>query len=159
DFFGPNQVMNFVVPTASSQTLISAEAAYFVFGFGMAGKADPWTDETFIFQRSATSGTQAMIAAAINLPPTQRKGVSEAKSSDMLAAVSMSTAPEKTIGILASDVADQNRTTVKILAYQHYKQECAWLPDSSSTSFDKINVRDGHYPIWGPLHLLSKVDA
>jgi ABC-type phosphate transport system substrate-binding protein len=159
DFFGPNQVMNFVVPHASSQTLISAEAAYFVYGFGAAGQAEPWTDETFIFQRSATSGTQAMIATAITVPPAKWKGTQEAKSGDMLAAVSGSKQPEKTIGILASDVADANRKDVTILAYQHFKQDCAWLPDSSSTSFDKINVRDGHYPIWGPIHMLAKVDA
>ena len=53
----------------------------------------------------------------------------------------------------------KSRDKVKILAYQHFKQDCAWLPDSSSTSFDKINVRDGHYPLWGPLHLFAKVDA
>ena len=49
--------MNFVVPTASSQTLISYEAAYFVFGFGMTGMAAPWTNESFIFNRGSTSGT------------------------------------------------------------------------------------------------------
>jgi ABC-type phosphate transport system substrate-binding protein len=161
DFFGPNQVMSFVVPTASSQTMISAEAAYFVYGFGMAGMAAPWTDETFIFQRSATSGTQAMIATAINVPPNKWKGVMESSSGNMLSALvaAATTGPEKAIGILASDVADANRDKVKILAYQHFKQDCAWLPDSSATSFDKLNVRDGHYPIWGPLHLLAKVDT
>lgn len=161
DFFGPNQVMNMVVPSASSQTMISAEAAYFVFGFGQAGMAAPWTDETFVFQRGPTSGTQAMIAAAINVPANKWKGVMESSSGNMLSALvaANTTGAEKAIGILASDVADTNRDKVKILAYQHYKQDCAWLPDSSSTAFDKLNVRDGHYPIWGPLHLLSKVDA
>jgi hypothetical protein len=153
--------MNFVVPSASSQTMISAEAAYFVFGFGMAGMAAPWTDETFIFQRSATSGTQAMLATAINVAPNKWKGVMQSSSGNMLAALvaANSTGAEKAIGILASDVADTNRDKVRILAYQHYKQDCAWLPDSSSTSFDKINVRDGHYPNWGPLHLLAKIDT
>jgi ABC-type phosphate transport system substrate-binding protein len=161
DFFGPNQVMNFAVPVASSQTMISAEAAYFVYGFGAAGMAAPWVDETFIFQRSATSGTQAMIAAAINVPPNKWKGVPESSSGNMLSALvaAGSTGAEKAIGILSSDVVDANRDKLKILAYQHTSQDCAWLPDSSSTAFDKINVRDGHYPIWGPLHLLSRVDA
>ena len=36
DFFGPIQMFNFVVPAASQQQAISAEAAYFVFGFGSA---------------------------------------------------------------------------------------------------------------------------
>lgn len=163
DFFGPNQVMNLVVPAASSQTLISAQAAYLVYGLGAAGAASPWIDESFIFQRSATSGTQSMIAAAIRAPAVKWKGVMEAKSSDMLTAVTMSAQAEKTIGILASDVADKARhmspPPLKILAYQHFDQDCAWLPDSSSTSFDKRNVRDGHYPIWGPLHLFATIDA
>ena len=172
DFFGPHQVMNFVVPTASSQTLISAEAAYFAFGFGMNGMAAPWTNETFIFQRGAASGTQSMLAAAIAVPPTKWKGVTVANgSAGMFTSVSTSTSPEATIGILASDVADgstkdpttmalvPNRSKIKILAYQHFKQDCGWLPDSSSTAYDKKNVRDGHYPLWGPLHFFAKVDG
>jgi hypothetical protein len=159
DFFGPNQVMNFVVPTASSQTTISAQAAYFVFGFGMNGMVTPWTNESFIFQRGPTSGTQSMLSAAIMVPPTKWKGVVESSSGNMLTAVTGSATPEATIGIMASDVADTNRTTLKILAYQHVGQDCAWLPDSSSTAFDKKNVRDGHYPLWGPIHFYAKVSA
>jgi ABC-type phosphate transport system substrate-binding protein len=163
DFFGPNQVMNFVVPAASSQALISAQAAYLVFGLGAMGAASPWIDESFIFQRSSTSGTQSMIAAAIRVPAVKWKGVTNATSGAVLTAVTMSAQPEKTIGILSSDVADKARHTsppsLKILAYQHFDQDCAWYPDSSSTSYDKLNVRDGHYPIWGPLHLFATIDA
>jgi len=163
DFFGPNQVMNFVVPTASSQTLISAQAAYLVFGLGAAGAVSPWIDPSFTFIRSATSGTQSMLAAAIRVPPAKWLGVSEASSSAMLTAVTTSAQAEKTIGILASDVADKARhmspPSLKILAYQHFDQDCAWYPDSSSTSFDKLNVRDGHYPNWGPLHFFATIDG
>lgn len=159
DFFGPNQVMEMVVPTGSSATSISAEAAYFVFGFGgMAGGVVPWTNDMNIFIRSATSGTQTMIGKAINVPSDKWKGVSEAKSSDVLNAVSMSLDPKSAIGILAADVADANRNVIKPLAYQHYKQNCGYWPDKTSSSFEKQNVRDGHYPIWGPLHMLAKVD-
>jgi hypothetical protein len=160
DFFGPNQVMNFVVPLASSQTTISAEAAYFVFGFGNNDMVMPWNNETFIFQRGAASGTQSMLAQAITVPAPKWKGTTVmGGSAGMLTAVSTSAMPEATIGILASDVADANRTTIKILQYQHFKQDCAWLPDTSGTSFDKKNVRDGHYPLFGPLHFFAKVDA
>jgi hypothetical protein len=37
-------------------------------------------------------------------------------------------------------------------------QHCAVFPDSTATARDKRNVRDGHYSLWGPLHLLYKVD-
>jgi hypothetical protein len=61
DFFGPVQVMTFVVPKASSHQSISAEAAYLTFGLGQAGKS-PWDDETVMWVRNAQSGTQSMIA-------------------------------------------------------------------------------------------------
>ena len=160
DFFGPNQVMELVVPTASSQASISAEAAYFVFGFGAAGKVAPWIDESQLFVRSATSGTQQMIARAINVPGDKWKGMSLAKSGDVLTAVAASVNPELAIGILSADVADANRNKVKTLAFEAFKQKtCGFWPDSTATSFDKRNVRDGHYPIFGPLHFFANVGA
>jgi ABC-type phosphate transport system substrate-binding protein len=160
DFFGPNQVMELVVPTASSQASISAEAAYFVFGFGAAGKVAPWIDESQLFVRSATSGTQQMIARAINVPADKWKGVSLGKSGDVLTGVASSVNPELAIGILSADVADANRDKVKTLAFEAFKQTtCGFWPDSTATSFDKRNVRDGHYPIWGPLHFFANVGA
>ncbi len=158
DFSGPVQVMTFVVPKASSQSVISAQAAYLVWGFGQAGRVAPWTDENFLFRRNDQSGTQQMIGRAINVPANKWKGKDSGGSGALLASVASSMQPEATLGILASDVADGNRDKVKILAYQHYGQSAAYWPDSSPNAFDKANVRDGHYAIWGPLHLLTKVD-
>ena len=52
------------------------------------------------------------------------------------------------------------RTTggLKILAFQAADQSCGYLPDSDATHFDKINVRQGRYDIWGPIHLVTAVD-
>ena len=68
---------------------------------------------------------------------------------------------DKTIGILAAGETDEpaNRLTINRLAFQDYDQTCAYYPDSDFTSHDKQNVRDGHYQIWGPLHLLTKVNS
>jgi ABC-type phosphate transport system substrate-binding protein len=159
DFFGPNQVMEHVVPTASSQASINAEAAYFVLGFGAAGMVMPWIDESQVFVRSATSGTQQMIARAIKVPGDKWKGVSLSSSGNVLTSVASSVSPEAAIGILAADVADANRDKVKTLAFQAFTQSCGYWPDSTATSFDKRNVRDGHYPIWGPLHFFANVGA
>jgi ABC-type phosphate transport system substrate-binding protein len=159
DFFGPVQSMTFVVPTASSQSIISAEAAYLVYGFGNDSEVSPWTDETKIEQRSATSGTQQMIAAYIKVPAAKFKGHANGASGDVVTSLAASATAgnaDKAIGILATDAADKNRAALKILGYQHYGQSCAYWPDSSVTSFDKANVRDGHYPIWGPLHMLAR---
>jgi len=51
------------------------------------------------------------------------------------------------------------RAQIRMLAYQDTAQHCAVFPDSNSTAHDKRNVRDGHYPLWGPLHLLLRVDG
>jgi hypothetical protein len=159
DFWGPNQVMTFVVPKASSQTVISAEAAYLLFGFGSAGQVAPWDDEMSLFVRNQNSGTQTMLGLAIHVPASKWKGVDTGGAGNVLTKVTSAASPEKAIGIISTDYADANRDKLKILAYQHYGQYTGFWPDKSATSFDKINVRDGHYPIWGPLHIYAKVDT
>ena len=163
DFYGPNQVMTFVVPLASTETSISADAAYTVFGFGGGMyPVNPWTDPTYYFIRKPTSGVINMISKATGLAPAKWMGVQEANGSNGVLAdlTGMgATMANKAIGILATDLADSNRDKIKILAYQHTMQECGYLPDSDATHFDKINVRQGRYAIWGPLHLITAVDG
>jgi len=158
DFWGPVQSMTFVVPMGSPEVSISAEAAYCVFGFGNDSGVAPWTDETVIFKRDTSSGTQRMISAAIGVPAEKWKGAATTGSSDLLQKLTLASPREKTIGILAADVAQDNRTVLKVLAYQHTKQSCGYFPDRDATSNEKANIRDGHYAIWGPLHLFSRVD-
>jgi hypothetical protein len=52
-----------------------------------------------------------------------------------------------------------NPVLINALAYQDDGQTCAYYPDSTATSGDKRNVRDGHYSIWGPLHIMTKLDG
>ncbi len=161
DFQGPVQSMTFVVPHSSTQDAISAEAAYYVFGFGADSGVDPWTDESFLFRRNAQSGTQRMIAAAIGVDAAIWKGAGTASSSDLRQQViaAGNGHAEAALGILAADEADENRATLDVLAYQHYGQTCAYYPDRDASSNEKQNVRDGHYLIWGPTHLLTTVDG
>lgn len=160
DFLGPVQVMTLVAPRASKENSISAEAAYVVFGFGgQTHRVEPWTNEDYLIIRPDSSGTKAMIGAAIGLPPSKWNGAIQSGSGDVKNAVASSTLPDATIGILAADYADTNRDIMKILAFQHGGQSCGYLPDSTSTSFDKRNVRDGRYSIWGPLHLMANLDG
>ena len=173
DFFGPVQVMEMVVPASSGQKSISAEAAYMVWGYGGGSGVTPWTDEAFLLQRNGSSGTQNMIAAAIDLNANEWHGVMNKGSGNVLGAITNvangkgidggpTTDPkaiDKTMGILASDVADNQRQYLKPLAFQDVGEACGWYPDSTVSSFDKRNVRDGHYPIWGPSHLVAYVDV
>jgi hypothetical protein len=185
DFQGPIQTMTISVPSNSIETSINADAAYTVFGWG--GTQYPvasWTSYTSVWMRGSTSGTQTMIASAIGLAAT--KWLSQVPdagagqipqpsgSGAMLAAIqagNSAATPSQTIGILASDLADSNRGPlasndagkqvggVKVLAFQAKNQDCGYLPDSDSTHFDKINVRQGRYDIWGPLHMVTAVDG
>lgn len=157
DFFGPIQMFNFVVPAASQQQSISAQAAYFVFGFGSASGVAPWIDNNFIIRRNAGSGTQVLLGTAIAVPAARWAGIDGGSSDGVLNKLtSLTTADDvnKAIGIVAGDYSV--RPGLRQLAYQHYGQRCGYLPDVKPN--DKRNVRDGHYPLWGPVHLLARVD-
>ncbi|HET9953791.1 MAG TPA: hypothetical protein VFQ61_04790 [Polyangiaceae bacterium] len=165
DFFGPVQAMTFVVPPKSTHASISAEAAYLTFGLGDDGET-PWSDYTKYIIRSASSGTQQMLSAAITVPAANWKATDanrKSGSGDVVTAITAANATQAeadlTIGILSTDAVAKNSDKVKVLAYQHFGQSCGYLPDSSSSRFDKQNVRDGHYYVWGPLHMLSPVKS
>ena len=61
------------------------------------------------------------------------------------------------IGILSIDYADKNRGNLRSLFLQSKDQRCGYLPDSNKNAFDKINVRDGHYPLWGYVHFFTPI--
>ena len=65
---------------------------------------------------------------------------------------------EQAIGIISTDYYDDDRANLKALAFQAEGQGCAYLPDSTPYKKDKQNVRDGHYPIWGPIHFFAAVN-
>jgi hypothetical protein len=171
DFLGPIQPMAFVVPKGSMQLSISAEAAYFVFGFGSDSGLSPWTVNSSIYRRNANSAVQALLAIAIGVPLPVWAGVDATKLSlNVTAGVTGAAAvingletdsnPEQAIGILADTNIDATTAShINILAYQDSGQSCGYYPDSTATSHDKGNVRDGHYPLWGPIHFFTYVDA
>jgi hypothetical protein len=170
DYPGPVQAMTFVVPSGSSEYAISAEAAYIVFGFGGINGVKPvapWSTDQTMYQRGGSSGTQSMISKAISLLPTTAwYGHIETSTGSMVTAITganmpLTPAQSSTIGIMAAEDVDAQRIlllkgsatdTPRELAYKHFGQNCAYLPDSAPNLFDKRNVRDGHYAIWGPVH-------
>ena len=146
-------------PATSKERSISAEAAYKVFGFGGLSGVAPWNDEQFIFRRRAGSGNQLTIALSLGIPIGSLRGRDSNGSSNMLKALLTSSAPQHTIGISSSEIVDTNRDVMKTLAYKHYKQPVAFYPDSDAGSLDRRNVRDGHYFMWMPLHVLSRTSG
>jgi hypothetical protein len=187
DFLGPIQVMLMVVPYNSTESSINYDAAYTVFGWGgETYQVPPWTQYTQIFIRKPTSGTETMIGSAIGLPSSKwltqvpDAGMSQQEGNSTAVLNALQTAAggamsSAAIGILAADLGDADRGPLgmmatgdggmsptgglKILAFQAKNQSCGYLPDSDATHKDKINVRQGRYDIWGPLHLVTAVDS
>ena len=161
EYLGPIQAMVFVVPGASTQQAISAEAARAVFGMGGDhGSASPWTNPQLYFVRNQNTGTQQMIGKAINVPPGQFWGVDRGSAGAVdseLRVISDPTLANQAIGIISADYYDDDRVNLNALAFKAEGQDCAYLPDSTAFKKDKQNVRDGHYPVWGPVHFFAAV--
>jgi hypothetical protein len=159
DFQGPIVTAVWFVPHASTQTSISAEAAYLVYSG--AGKVTPWDDPSYVFLRGATGGTQVMMGVAVGVPAAQWVGTTTGTSNAERAAVIASTSPENTLGLGEIDYAEDSVGVVNLneLAYRQYGQSCAYYPNATATSHDKLNVRNGQYVGWGPTHLIARVNA
>jgi hypothetical protein len=159
EYLGPIQAMLFVAPGASRQQAISAEAARAVFGMGGdRGAASPWTNPDLYFVRNESTGTQQMIARAINVPAGSFWGVDRGTAAVVdadLRVISDPALANQAIGIISADYYDADRANLRALAFQAEGQGCAYWPDSTPFKRDKQNVRDGHYPIWGPVHFFA----
>ena len=163
EYLGPIQAMLFVVPGQSKETAITADAARAVFGMGGDdGVATPWTDSTLYFVRNANTGTQQMIGHAIGVPANAFWGEDRGSAANvdaLMKTISDPTVAEQAIGIISADYYDADRANLKALAFAADGQTCAYLPDSTPYKTDKQNVRDGHYPIWGPVHFFTAVSG
>nr|HEX4315263.1 hypothetical protein [Kofleriaceae bacterium] len=155
---GPIQAYVMAVPELSDQTAMTAEEAYFVWGFGMAGMISPWTDESNMFMRTVTKSTQITWSDSIGVPPNRWKGSAFDQSAQVLSSLQNSQKPEAAIGILGDEVYDGARDTLNVLAFRAYGQYAAYYPDSTFTSHDKKNLRDGHYTVWSPTTYMNYID-
>jgi hypothetical protein len=166
DYTGPIVPFALSVPASSTQIAISAEAAHMVFGMsgkagGAAGLKDatPWVDPTYFFIRSATAGSTVLAAVLFNVPKTKFWGIDRLSTDNLRDSMLASTEAEGSIGILSIVDADVNRGNLRSLYLQAPGQLSGYLPDSNKNSFDKMNVRDGHYPLWGYQHFFTPIGA
>ncbi len=155
EYPGPVASYGFAVPAQSRQTAISVEAAHLVFGLGgqnPAGlAATPWTDPAYYFIDASHAST-ALAAELIHVPRTGFWGNDQPSIDDVRDRLVATARPDLTIGILPADYADKNRGNLRILFLQGEGQMAGVVPDSDLSTFDKANVRDGHYLFWGYLH-------
>ncbi len=184
EFHGAIQPMEIVVPWASSENSISQDAAYTVFGFGAEMyQVSPWTQSTAIWIRNPASGTEVMTANAIGLRGHQvalravaRRGCRAGERYHRQSARPPSPArpparPTPRSASCAAGTLDPLRGApgtndaggatggYKPLAFQAKDESCGYYADSDLNHYDKINVRQGRYAIWGPVHFLTNVDG
>lgn len=159
DFNGPITPFAFIVAEGSSETVFSAAAGYFVYGFGQQGQASPWVDETQIIKRDPNSAAAIVVAKAIGVPVEKLKGVDAMSNGNTVTLVSQSPNLQAAIGFVSIEVAEANASKVNVLGFQAQDQTCAYWPSSTALSLDKVNVRDGHYALWAASHFYAKVDG
>ncbi len=162
DFPGPAQAIEFIVPKANTATVyITAAEAQDIYGCGSVAGVSTFTQANGIFCRDANSGTQITLADNIGLPPSvPAPPICVSVSGTMMpTSVAGYTTPNAAIGMLSADNYDLNRSTLNALAFQAAGQTKAFYTDSTSSSRDRQNVRDGHYPVWGYEHLFAYVDT
>lgn len=157
DLPGPVSPLALVAPRQSTEASIHAQEAHFVFGFGMDGGVLPWTVTDSIVVRDERSGGQVLLSQHIQVPPGRFKGTQAADPADVIARL-LAGDPRPAIGFLPTALADARRGDLKILAFQALGQRGAFWPDRAASAFDKRNVRDGHYPLWGYLHVIGRAD-
>jgi len=162
-FDGPIQAYGFITNLRSNQNGITAEEGYLAYGFNEGlGEANPWIVQALRFKRSNTASTSLTMAAAIRLKTPEMKAAPALvpeTSAQLIAEVAKDTNPDTTLGILGMDLYDTNRDKVKLLPFKSFGQRFAYYPDKTSTTFDKQNVRDGHYLPWSPTPYMATKDG
>jgi hypothetical protein len=166
-FLGPVQPIDFVVPSSSNEQSISTEAAYYIWGFGASDAnhtVSPWATVADIFTRSASSFVGLFVSLDTGVPAATvaAHGTSESTNSATVAALSAlngTAGAGAGIGFVSGEVADGNRSAIKVLAYQHTGQTCGYWPDSTIDAFDKVNVRSGQYWLWSPVHFYAAINS
>lgn len=173
DFAAPIQTVNVVTHPLSNETSISAEALYFIFGYGKAGQVSPWTDGAGVFVRQSTSFVTPLLGYHIDVPATAFVGPGKWAESNTVGAITTNplvisaiagyagtdeAKAAQTLGYISGSTADTRRADIKTLAFQGFGAACGVYPDSDATSFDKVNVRLGKYPLWAQGHYFTEVD-
>lgn len=166
-FVATVQTVNFITDVASLEESISAEAAYHIFGFGPgAHNIAPWNAPLGFFGRQSSSFVAQLVGHIIGVPSTVFVIPPEnirTQNGDVVSEVASWPTPEESLGFVSGSNAQAGEyaspPTIKTLAYQHYDQDCAYLPDSSRTRPDRANVRSGQYFIWTPGWFYSEVGS
>lgn len=171
DLTGPVQPVLFVGSKANTGEYLSYQEARSLFGCGVSSArpvAGRYSDPTWVFCRDPAAGTQMTIAKSLALADSALAGCrffnTDAKMIvDLAVRDDPATAgvvdympPPGAIGFTSAGAFDRQRTSLNQIAFQAPGQTKAFYADSSTVVADRRNVRDGHYPVWGYIHLMTK---
>jgi ABC-type phosphate transport system substrate-binding protein len=168
EFQGP--VQGLVPIVGSSYTYyndVMAEELQHLYTCGGDGAVMTFTKSSQIFDYNALgSGMRELFARGIgygNAAPLSTLvglGGSNNVTAETMARdwVGGTTDPDHTIGYTSTEYYDLYRNLVRGMKVKGLNQNLAYWPDSSMTSTDKINIREGRYTIQGPLRLYARVD-
>jgi hypothetical protein len=168
EFPAPVQSLNVVTAAASTQPSISAEALFFIYGFGADAKyVLPWGTTAHVAQRQSTSFAQLLLADAIGVPAASFKAALPALDTQgkVLTAIAdaATVSVEDPLGFVSGSAADAEEAKpaprTKTLPFQAKGQTCGFLPDSAPKTADKINVRTGRYGLWAQGHFFTRINT
>lgn len=155
------RAVSIVTGRDSVESSISAEALRVIYDIDRQGEVRPWTDGTAIL--APTGYLRDLLGRAIGLPPASFRDdhpIGDATRLTRLMIYSQDSArASQGITFVDTPTADVNRVNVKALAYQHFGQRCGVWPDSTASSFDKVNVRMGKYALWNQGRFFTRVDG
>ena len=175
DALGPVQPSVLVVPPSSNLTYVTSEEAKTIYGCGVSVDhrvANLFTDPTHVFLprsqrgRSGHRGEEHRRArgdaARARCTRLNNDGTLVYNYTKRLPSVSEPQGydpPGDALGFVAVGTLDRNRQVVVPVAFRAPGQTLAYYPDSNASTADRRNVRDGHYPVWGYIHLISKTNG
>lgn len=170
-FVAPVQTINVITHKDSQEKTINAEALYHIFGFGpgFAGRTvAPWTEPGAIWVRNTSSFVHQILAQSIGVPAAGFKLPQGNFLRDNQGVVKgvfdwgedPGNLPDQSLGYVSGSNAKKGEDDgqIKTLAYQHFDQTCAFLPDSREGFYDRKNVRSGQYWLWTPAWFFANVD-
>ena len=145
DYLGPIQAITIVVPSASKQNAISAEAAHLVFGAGGDnGRGLAVVRCALLLHAQLGHRHDPDASRAITVDPTMVWGIDRLSAANLVASMEAidPSVTESVIGLLSSDFADKSRANLRELAFQQQR------PDSTATCPIRTcrHVRQGERP-------------
>lgn len=156
DIPGPVSAYALLGAKQSTEGAMHAEEGHFVFGVGKAAGVTPWVNDNALLLLGDQFAGQLLLAQQTKLPPGRWKGALVKDDSELLTSLYNDT--QASVGILPTTLLDSRRSSVRVLAFQARGQRGAFYPDRKNSSFEKQNVRDGHYPLWGYMHMILRQD-